>query len=113
MKKILITVMFASALSLPLVAHAGSASVYGRLHMTYGQVTEESGGTTNVDNWQLRSHSSRLGVKGVRDFGNGLSGIYKIEYGINPDSDNKKQWELMTIPMGGQPVLVAVTSMWA
>lgn len=72
----------------PLVAQADEVSVYGRLHMSYGQVTEEAGGVTSVDNWQMRSHASRLGVKGSRDFGNGLSGTFKIEYEVNPDSDN-------------------------
>ncbi|MDH5182101.1 MAG: porin, partial [Gammaproteobacteria bacterium] len=88
MKKNLISLTVASALLLPVVAQsADDVTVYGRVHMSYGQVTEEAGGVTAVDNWQVRSHDSRLGVKGSRDFGNGLSGIYKIEFGVNPDSD--------------------------
>ena len=68
----IISLAVASALVTPVIAQASEPTLYGRLHMSYGQVTEESGGTTTTDNWQVRSHASRLGVKGARDFGDGL-----------------------------------------
>jgi predicted porin len=42
-----------------------------------------------VDNWQVNSHASRLGFKGEEDLGNGLSATFKVEYEVNPDSDNE------------------------
>lgn len=89
MNKKIVSLAVASILAAPVVSQASEPTVYGRLHMSYGQVTKESNGTKGVDNWQIRSHASRLGVKGSRDFGDGLMGIYKLEFEVNPDSDNK------------------------
>jgi predicted porin len=53
------------------------APVYGRLYpLTSGQ---------KYYGWDLNSNdrSSRLGVKGSEDLGNGLKAIYQIEFGIN------------------------------
>lgn len=88
MNKKIISLAVASILAAPVLAQAGEPTVYGKLHMSYGQVTEKSGGTTTVDNWQMRSHASRMGIKGSRDFGDGLMGVYKLEFEVNPDSDN-------------------------
>ena len=88
MNKKIIVLAVASALAGPMVAQASEPTVYGRLHMSYGQVTEKSDGVTTVDNWQTRSHASRMGIKGSRNFGGGLMGVYKLEFEVNPDSDN-------------------------
>jgi len=89
MKKSLVTLAVASALAAPVMAHAESKgpTVYGQLNVSYGKLDEKESGVTTVDTWEFRSHDSRLGVKGERDFGNGLFGTYQIELGINPDSD--------------------------
>lgn len=87
MNKKLIAMAVGAALLTPVLAQAAGPTVYGQLHLSYGTIEKKSSGTTTTDNWQVRSHDSRLGFKGERDFGNGLMGTYKIELGVNPDSD--------------------------
>lgn len=62
--------------------------VYGKLHLSLGQLESESGGTTTTDNIQLRSFASRFGVKGAHDLAEGLQATYKLEYEVNPDDEN-------------------------
>ncbi|MDR9437796.1 MAG: porin [Thiohalophilus sp.] len=82
MKKKLIALAVTGALMTPMLAQA-APTVYGKVHLSYGSVEEESGGVTTTDNWQLSSHASRVGVKGDRDLGNGLSAIYKFEWQVD------------------------------
>lgn len=82
MKKKLITLAVTGALMTPMLAQA-APTVYGKLHLSYGSVEQESGGVTTTDNWQLRSHASRVGVKGGYDMGNGLEAIYKFEWQVD------------------------------
>ena len=95
MNKSILTMAVASALAVPTMVFAkdeakstGMPSVYGLAHVSYGTLEEKVNGTTTVDNWQFRSHASRVGVKGKRDFGNGLVGIYKFEWEVNLDGDS-------------------------
>ncbi|MDY6979835.1 MAG: porin [Pseudomonadota bacterium] len=82
MKKKLIALAVTGALMTPMLAQA-APTVYGKVHLSYGSVEEESGGVTTTDNVQMRSHASRVGVKGERDLGNGLSAIYKFEWQVD------------------------------
>lgn len=82
MKKKLIALAVAGSLAAPMLAQA-APTVYGKVHLSYGSVEEKSGGTTTTDNVQMRSHASRVGVKGDRDLGNGLSAIYKFEWQVD------------------------------
>ena len=94
MNKKLIALAVASALTVPTLAHAKDEkssnlpTVYGLIHVSYGTVEEVTAGTTTVDNWQFRSHASRIGVKGERDFGNGLAGTYTFEWEVDLASDD-------------------------
>ncbi|MDH5178289.1 MAG: porin [Gammaproteobacteria bacterium] len=88
MRKQMIATGLLAGMLTPLMSMAADPEVYGRLHLSYGQVQEEVAGTKITNNWQMRSHSSRLGVKGSRSFNKDLSGIYNIEFGVNPDSDD-------------------------
>ncbi len=83
MKKKLIALAIASLLTAPMLAHADAPTVYGRLHLSYGQLDHETAGITTINNWQLRSHASRVGVKGSRDLGNGLAATYKFEWQVD------------------------------
>ncbi|MCW9025023.1 MAG: porin [Gammaproteobacteria bacterium] len=87
MKKNLIALAVLGATIAPVTAHAEAPTVYGSLHLSYGATETKSAGVVTVDNWQMQSHDSRLGFKGSREFKSGLTGIYKAEFGINPDSD--------------------------
>ncbi|MDZ7663622.1 porin [Thiohalophilus sp.] len=80
MKKKLIALAVTGALMTPMLAQA-APTVYGKVHLSYGNV--EDGTAGGNDNWQLRSHASRVGVKGDRDLGNGLSAIYKFEWQVD------------------------------
>ncbi|MCW9014717.1 MAG: porin [Gammaproteobacteria bacterium] len=83
MKKRFLAIAIAAGLTSPLAAQA-DATVYGIVHMSVG--TQDTG-TSGVDNWTVESHASRLGVKGSEDLGDGLSAVYKLEYGVNPDGN--------------------------
>ena len=71
-----------------------SVKVYGKVHVGYGLVVHEltgTGATTTLsDNWQFRSFASRLGVKGSTKISDSLKGIFKLEYGVDPDGDYDK-----------------------
>jgi len=85
MKKRFLAIAIASGLASPLAANA-DATVYGTVDMIdYCSSAATCAGTSNVDNWQVNSHASRLGFKGEEDLGNGLSATYKLEYEVNPD----------------------------
>ena len=98
MKKNLIALAVAGAIAAPAIASA-DATVYGQLNLSYGAYSEEwfDGATTIDDNIQLRSHASRLGVKGSEDLGGGLSANYQLEWEVNPDNaardlGRRNQW---------------------
>ena len=89
MKKLL-TLTAACALTMPVLVQAkdtkennGIPTVYGQAHLSYGTIDKKVNGTQTVDNWQVRSHASRIGFKGERDFGDGLSAIYKFEWQVD------------------------------
>lgn len=93
MKKKLIALAVAGSLAVPMLAQA-APTVYGKVHLSYGSVDNESKDLANAgvdasttDNVQLRSHASRVGVKGDRDLGNGLSAIYKFEWQVDYEQD--------------------------
>jgi predicted porin len=83
MKKNLIALAVAGVIAAPAVAMA-DATVYGKLHASYGSVTDDA---TDYDAIALRSHSSRLGVKGSEDLGGGLSANYQLEWEVDPFGD--------------------------
>ena len=55
------------------------SSIYGRLDLAISSEDTSSGSYTDV-----KSHASRVGVKGSQSFDNGLSAIYKYEYQTDP-----------------------------
>lgn len=91
MNKKILAATIASVLCVPLMAHAADAkksnspTIYGKVHVSYGTIETKKNGVTTVDNWQERSHASRVGVKGERDLGNGLSAVYKFEWQVNTE----------------------------
>ena len=78
MKKVL-SLAIAAALVAPVAAMA-DATIYGKVRQSVDLVDNE---ITGDDEWQINNRTSRLGVKGSEDLGNGLTGVYKIEYGVN------------------------------
>lgn len=81
MNRKLLALSVAAALVAPATASAVDVSVYGRLHLALSQFDNDADTSLN-----LSSNSSRLGVKGSHDLGNGLTGIFQIESGLNADT---------------------------
>jgi len=75
------------------VAAVAEVTLYGQVHMSAGAVDDSYDDSTDAllygeDNMQVRSHASRLGVKGSEDLGGGLKANFMLEYGVNPDSND-------------------------
>lgn len=83
MKKKLVTIAIAAAFA-PAVAMADTSNVivYGVAHVSVDSV---SGNATQVATKRLgvNSNSSRLGVKGSEDIGDGLKAVFQFETGVN------------------------------
>jgi predicted porin len=72
---------------------AAMPTVYGKAHVSYGAVKDEDTSdtgvkTTNDDNIQLKSHASRIGVKGSVPISDGLKATYKSEWQIDLANEN-------------------------
>jgi predicted porin len=77
MNKKLIAVAIAAAVAAP-AAFAGDTTMYGKAHVSINNVDSAAG-----DAWTVTSNSSRLGVKGAEDLGNGLKAIFQYETTVN------------------------------
>ena len=89
-----------SAIALAVTAAlAASAATYAETTL-YGSVRggiEHFDPSDGEDAWVIRDESSRMGVKGSEDLGNGLSAIYQAEFGFNIVDNNglasgREQW---------------------
>jgi predicted porin len=71
----------------PLIADAQTVVLYGRLNLDYERIqirqNNPAGTAGNFD--RVSSNSSRFGLRGSEDLGEGLSAIYQIESGFNAD----------------------------
>ncbi len=79
MKKKLIVAAIAAAVAAPTIAMA-DATVYGKVRVAT-QYHDRS--NQFEDSWGMVDQTSRLGIKGSEDLGNGLQAIYKMEFGVN------------------------------
>src|SRR3989449_11634138 len=82
----LLATSVASACTLPAVALAQVPSwiqIYGRANVSYERITTSSSSNTavqpNQSNWDLVDNSSRIGVRGNKDLGGGLTGLFQME----------------------------------
>lgn len=78
MKKNILALAIASVISAPAVmAEEGKTGpdVYGQINAAINSTTDMGMKTTDRD--------SRIGVKGSHDLGNGLKGVYKMEFGVS------------------------------
>src|SRR5437016_10017297 len=82
----LLAAAVASACALPAVALAQVPSwiqIYGRANVTYERITTENSSNTavqpNQSNWDLVDNSSRIGFRGNKDLGGGLTGLFQME----------------------------------
>ncbi len=87
MKKSALALAIAAALTASAVVQADT-TLYGsaRISVDYVDADDLNGGE---DFFDLFNNSSRLGVRGSEDLGNGLSAIYQYEFGIDPTGGNQ------------------------
>lgn len=77
MKKNILALAITSVITAPVVMAEEAKTgpdVYGQINAAINSTTDMGMKTTDRD--------SRIGVKGSHDFGNGLKGIYKMEFGV-------------------------------
>src|SRR5258708_33402305 len=86
----LLAAAVASACALPAVALAQVPSwiqIYGRANVSYERITTKNStntaplpaGQPNQSNWDLVDNSSRIGFRGNKDLGDGLTGLFQME----------------------------------
>ncbi len=82
MKKKLLAIAVASAtagvVTAPTAALAAGPTLYGQGHVSIDYLDND-----DDNEIQASSNSSRIGVKGSQDLGNGLTAIYLMEWGVN------------------------------
>ena len=74
MKKSILAIAVASTMAAP--AAMAAPTVYGNIHLTIED-------RDSLDNLDLRSNTSAIGVKGSEDLGDGLKAIYKLEWQVD------------------------------
>src|SRR5947208_16801071 len=82
----LLAAAVASACALPAAALAQVPSwiqIYGRANVSYERITTENSSNTaaqpNQSNWDLVDNTSRKGIRGNRDQGGGLTGLFQAD----------------------------------
>jgi predicted porin len=89
MKKTLIALAIASAVSAPAFAATSNVDIYGVLNLSLNYVDPDANipfTTIGQDtSTSITSNSSRIGFKGTEDLGGGLAAIWQIESGFNAD----------------------------
>lgn len=78
-KKILAVAVSAAMFAAASVAVAGDAEVYGLVHLSIDSVDDGGTGAAKEDGLFMMSNSSRLGVKGAEDLGNGMKAMFQFE----------------------------------
>ena len=92
MQKKLITLAVAAAFSAPALAgtiSTGSTAditVYGKVFMTVDQF--DDGNSTHASVTRFNTNSSRLGIKGSEEIGDGLKALFQYEVAVDADGQN-------------------------
>lgn len=97
MKK-LIAAAVAAAVIAPAGVMAAGPTLYGKIHMSvdYKDNNTSNNEGTKYKEWGLSSNSSRIGVKGSEDLGNGMKVGYLIEWRVGMDGDDRGDKDLAT-----------------
>jgi predicted porin len=89
MQKKIIALAIAAAVSAPAFADTSNVNVYGVANVSYDMTktgASAANPTLNFSSNKVSSNTSRLGLKGTEDLGDGLSAIWQIESLINIDN---------------------------
>ncbi|MCP4409534.1 MAG: porin [Gammaproteobacteria bacterium] len=81
MKKKLLAAAVAAAIAMPGTSFA-AATIFGHAHVSLDYLDDSDNSGLSV-----ASNTSRIGVKGSEDLGNGLAAIYHMEWGVALDSN--------------------------
>ena len=109
MNKKLIAIAVAGTFMAPAISMAdGHASWYGRINTGISIKDAED---TTVD---IKNISSRFGVKGSEDLGNGLSAVYRYEFGVASDvADIQDNNRLSFVGLSGSFGTVTMGRVWS
>ncbi|NCP80542.1 MAG: porin, partial [Gallionella sp.] len=92
MQKKLITLAVAAAFSAPALAGTVSTggtadiTVYGKVFMTIDQF--DDGNSAHASVTRFNTNSSRLGIKGSEEIGDGLKALFQYEVAVDADGQN-------------------------
>lgn len=88
MKKLMLAVAVAATpfMATSVQAEDGKPQIYGRINLAFQHVDETDIGKKLDGQTELKSNSSRIGVKGEQVINDHLTAIYQLEFRINPDS---------------------------
>lgn len=110
MNKKLIAVAVASTFAIPAISQADS-TWYGRVNTGISIVDADSAASTSAD---IKNISSRFGVKGSTDLGNGLSAVYRYEFGVASDvADVQDNNRLSFVGLSGSFGTVTMGRVWS
>lgn len=102
MKKRFLVAAVAATMISPLAAYA-NATVYGNVHLSIDDFDDDVSATT--EEIEMNNRTSSIGVKGKEDLGGGMTALYKVEFGVNPDTtastiSSRDQWVGLKGAMG-------------
>ena len=89
MKKSLIALAIASAVSAPAFAATANVDVYGRMAFSLDFADTNDLVGDGADAVTGRDNVSRFGIKGTEDLGNGLAAIWQVEMQLNTNNNDK------------------------
>ena len=87
MKKNIIALAIASVFAAP-VAMAGAPTIYGQVSMAVDNYDMKDNAGNTIDaksGTQVNSRTSKFGIKGSEDLGEGLTAVYKFEFEVQID----------------------------
>ena len=87
MQKKLIALAVAGIMAAPMAAQAASVEVYGKVRVSVASIgNDDANAQLESSKLSVTSHSSRIGVKGSEDLGNGLTAVYQAESSVDMDN---------------------------
>jgi len=107
MKKTMIAAAVGAAMLVPFTASANPV-VYGKVDV--GVMYNETDSTDG--SWDVVDGTSRLGVKGSEDLGNGMSAIYQFEFSVDASDSGTLGGRLAYAGISGGFGTVAVGRQW-
>lgn len=100
MKKSLIALAIASAVSAPAFAATANVDVYGRMAFSVDYADTNDLVGDGADAVTGRDNVSRFGIKGTEDLGNGLAAIWQVEMALEANSGSGRDSSLRNTFIG-------------